>query len=1271
MFSSPRNTTLHRTLPRDGDATCCRRLAIEQLEDRLVLATVIWDGDAGDFSWHTPQNWDGDQLPVAGDDVIINTATEFVRHSTGTTNINSLTTNQMFILTGGTLNIAATADFSAFVQQDGGDLTGSAIATFESTYHWLGGTQSGTGTTVFNSQVNVIASSGVSLLRTAEINGQFDWQQGDIAVDGNQIQIGDDGFLNIDTDDKMVTTTAFAEIINDGTILHTSLASDAFTEPDLGHVTNNASGLIRAEGRLSFVSLDSSGEIRIGHPSGQPFGAVTLLPDPTNPGSFPNPLRNLVGGSVTGNGTVDARLINEGLLSPGLSTGEFILTGGYIHEATATLLIEIGPPPSGSVLFQNDLLFATTNYDLRGGTVEFRLLSGFVPGVGEDFVFMSGERIDGDFAQFVGLNLAGGLMLDPFTRFMTQEYVVEVVGGGPVGPGEIRGTKFEDDDGDGLFDPGESGLSGWMITATGGGQVFTTTTDANGDYAFTGLDPGNYIVTEENRAGWVRTRPGSPSGQIAVNVTSGSVTNNVDFGNFELGEITGLKFSDDDGDGNFDAGEDLLAGITITLTEQGSGTVLSTVTDTNGRYRFQNLGPGTYLAEEQPPLGQVRSTANPPPIVLRSGQTISETEQPTLAFGNTTSAPQPQIDEFQTDGGEVTFSATQLLGNDQDPNDNLTLIEILPPVNGTLTDNFNGTFTYVAPPGFFGTETLTYVVEDSTGLQANGTIEIVVPTPNELPDDVAVLFDGEALGNGAQLAVNPGQDFTLTAGFDPATAGGPLTIRWVLTDPNGIQEVVEGPMLQFNAAELGTYAVMLTITDQFLNQVTVDVEVFATDQNVIDPLDGAAVLARLNELKDEAQALGLSLEASAVFINDGIVAFVIDVIVSDTVLLWTDPVDFVLTDPRSREIGFTAARGAINDIPNSYYSGNVDNELVLIPDAPSGEYVLELLRVDNGAWLAGLNFLSISNFITTELFIGHPITSSGPRPPQRTIEIIDFSNPSGPGGPSGPSGPGGPSGPSGPFSGAAPIGNPVVTNLQAQLLSATSGPFFTNPTFVQTLFANSSVATAGREFAAAGFSLSDTFLRESAGGNVDLLHLAGVWLTGRSASPLDQQVSVGRIVSESVLGPEAAGTLRQIFASDFAGSDQVFRYLWKNVARRTTGVPREALDFNETPLADIIGDAVLDVLIPNANQNDGEAEGDGEEPAAEQQPAQGAQTPDANQGAAIDRRRPAAKPDPVAPRLFPGEDASEQVFADADTIEFLLFGEQTAEQVFAESAAGR
>ena len=80
-------------------------------------------------------------------------------------------------------------------------------------------------------------------------------------------------------------------------------------------------------------------------------------------------------------------------------------------------------------------------------------------------------------------------------------------------PAEIHGTKWNDLNGNGVWDAGEPALAGWTIylDTNHNGQLDagepSTVTDAQGNYAFTNLIPGQYTVAEVVQPGWRATSP--------------------------------------------------------------------------------------------------------------------------------------------------------------------------------------------------------------------------------------------------------------------------------------------------------------------------------------------------------------------------------------------------------------------------------------------------------------------------------------------------------------------------------------------------------------------------------------------------------------------------------------------------------------------------------------------------------------------------------------------------------------------------------------------
>ena len=64
--------------------------------------------------------------------------------------------------------------------------------------------------------------------------------------------------------------------------------------------------------------------------------------------------------------------------------------------------------------------------------------------------------------------------------------------------GSISGMKFNDLNGNGIRDSGESGLANWTIVLTKtDGSNETTISNLDGTYIFSNLTPGNYTVGED------------------------------------------------------------------------------------------------------------------------------------------------------------------------------------------------------------------------------------------------------------------------------------------------------------------------------------------------------------------------------------------------------------------------------------------------------------------------------------------------------------------------------------------------------------------------------------------------------------------------------------------------------------------------------------------------------------------------------------------------------------------------------------------------------
>jgi hypothetical protein len=79
------------------------------------------------------------------------------------------------------------------------------------------------------------------------------------------------------------------------------------------------------------------------------------------------------------------------------------------------------------------------------------------------------------------------------------------------------------------------GLSGWVIELSGP-VTTTTSTDASGNYSFTGLTAGTYTICETIGTGWRQTWPSSGTGcptgvGYTFTLSDGQSGSLVDFGN--------------------------------------------------------------------------------------------------------------------------------------------------------------------------------------------------------------------------------------------------------------------------------------------------------------------------------------------------------------------------------------------------------------------------------------------------------------------------------------------------------------------------------------------------------------------------------------------------------------------------------------------------------------------------------------------------------------------------------------------------------------------
>ena len=156
--------------------------------------------------------------------------------------------------------------------------------------------------------------------------------------------------------------------------------------------------------------------------------------------------------------------------------------------------------------------------------------------------------------------------------------------------GSIVGNVSRDDDNNGS---GDRNLADITVTLDdGAGNILTTTTDTDGNYLFEDLTPGNYVITQDNDPDFVDVSDieGANDSQIAVTIGAGENVTAQNFVDEVPASIAGNVSRDDDNNGT---GDRNLADITVTL-DDGAGNILTTTTDTDGNYKFEDVTPGNY-----------------------------------------------------------------------------------------------------------------------------------------------------------------------------------------------------------------------------------------------------------------------------------------------------------------------------------------------------------------------------------------------------------------------------------------------------------------------------------------------------------------------------------------------------------------------------------------------------------------------------------------------------------------------------------------------------
>ena len=186
--------------------------------------------------------------------------------------------------------------------------------------------------------------------------------------------------------------------------------------------------------------------------------------------------------------------------------------------------------------------------------------------------------------------------------------------------GEITGSIgnfiWLDNNANGIQDTGESGLANVTVTLfdNTNNAIATTTSDADGSYRFTNIAIGDYTLKVTAPATYLFSPQNqgtndtldsdfNPNNGLTATFTltrDGNIT--LDAGLYQTATINGQVWNDIKGNGIKDAQESGLKDWTVYLDANNNGEYnsgeITTVTDTQGNYRFSDLIPGTYTVAQ-------------------------------------------------------------------------------------------------------------------------------------------------------------------------------------------------------------------------------------------------------------------------------------------------------------------------------------------------------------------------------------------------------------------------------------------------------------------------------------------------------------------------------------------------------------------------------------------------------------------------------------------------------------------------------------------------
>ena len=411
-------------------------------------------------------------------------------------------------------------------------------------------------------------------------------------------------------------------------------------------------------------------------------------------------------------------------------------------------------------------------------------------------------------------------------------------------------------DADGIQDANETtGVNGVTVKlyadantdgSPDGASIAMTTTSGNGDYSFTNLVPGNYIVEFTKPSGYTFSPQNNTVGDDPTdsdaNTTSGLTGTIIlasgendptnDAGLYQAASLGDKVWLDLDADGIQDANETTgVNGVTVKLyadnntdgTPDGASIAMTT-TSGNGDYSFTNLKPGNYIVEFTKPTGYTFSpqtnTVGDDPTDSDANTTTGRTGTINLVNGENDPTNDAGLYQAASLGDKVWLDLDA--DGIQDANETTG-------VNGVTVKLYADNNTDGTPDGASIAMTTTSGNGDylfNNLIPGNYIVEFTTPAGYTLTIQTNTVGD-DAMDSDAN--VNTGRTGTINlvnGEYDPTNDAGIYQFAsigdtiWFDANANGLQEIGEGGMSGVQVTLLDGNTMNPVTTDGYGNAIT-------------------------------------------------------------------------------------------------------------------------------------------------------------------------------------------------------------------------------------------------------------------------------------------------------------------------------------------------------------------------------------------------------------------------------------------------------------------